>query len=121
VPVPVPTPQKPYAMRWASHANAAFALPEGFFIGPYGPKGGASMGTFKQPTSQLLAEVADTGEIPSVTVEHQAQARADIAFWGASCVVLADGAPNAPQLQLTLEGLLGPGTRVADAWTWKVG
>jgi hypothetical protein len=121
VPVPLPTPQKPWAMRWAAHTNAAFAVPEGFFIGPYGHGGRASMGTFKQPTSQLLADVAEKGELPVVTDEQRAQARQDIAFWGASCVVLADGAPNEPQLRVTLEGLLGPGTRVADAWTWKVG
>ncbi|HEU4422386.1 MAG TPA: hypothetical protein VFR67_07575 [Pilimelia sp.] len=121
VPVPVPTPQKPGAMRWAADANAAFAVPEGFFIGPYGAGGRASMGTYKQPTSQLLADVAEKGELPVITEEHRAQAGRDIAFWGASCVVLADGAPNGPQLRVTLESLLGPGTRVADAWTWKVG
>jgi hypothetical protein len=121
VPVPLPTPQEPEPMRWAAAANAQFALPEGFFIGPYGYGGKASMGTYKQPTSALLAEVAAKGETPVITPEHRQQAKADIAFWHASCVVLADSAPNAGQLRITLEDLLGPGTRVADVWTWKVG
>ena len=30
VPVPLPTPGKPDAMRWPAAANAAFAIPEGF-------------------------------------------------------------------------------------------
>jgi hypothetical protein len=121
VPVPLPTPQQPGPMRWAAATNAEFALPEGFFIGPYGERRGASMGTFKQPTSQLLADVADTGEVPEVTDEHRARAREDLAFWKASCVVLADGTPNGEQLRTTVESLLGPGNRVADVWTWKIG
>jgi hypothetical protein len=47
-------------------------------------------------------------------------ARADLAFWGASCVVLADDAPHHDDLLATLVALFGPGTRVADVWTWKV-
>jgi hypothetical protein len=120
VPVPLPTPPEPWPMRWAAATNAEFALPEGFFIGPYGSNGGASMGTYKQPTSALLEQVALNGQAPPVDEGLRQQARADLAFWEASCVVLADGAPNGEALLATLEGLLGPGTRVADAWTWKV-
>jgi hypothetical protein len=121
VPVPLPTPPEPWAMRWAASTNAAFALPEGFFIGPYGSRGRASMGTYKQPTSALLEQVAQTGQVPAIDDNHRQQARADVAFWGASCVVLAQDTPNAQPLLATVEGLFGPGTRVADVWTWKVG
>jgi hypothetical protein len=119
VPVPLPTPQKPWPMRWGAAANAAFAMPEGFFIGPYGADGAASMGTYKRPTSALLAEVAETGVVPPIGAQEQEQARRDIAFWNASCVVLADGTPHLDSLRATLEGLFGPGIRVADAWTWR--
>ena len=44
VPVPLPTPPQPQPMRWATAAGAEFALPEGFFIGPYGENGRAAMG-----------------------------------------------------------------------------
>jgi hypothetical protein len=120
VPVPLPTPKQPDAMRWAAATNVGFGLPEGFFIGPYAAGGKASMGTYKRPTSAMLAKVADTGETPAIGAEQVAQAREDIAFWGASCVVLTD-APHAEQLRTTLEALFGSGTRVADAWTWRVG
>jgi hypothetical protein len=121
VPVPLPTPKEPWPMRWAAAADAAFALPEGFFIGPYAAGGRASMGTYKRPTSQLLTEVAKTGVVPAVGEAERQQATRDVEFWGASCVALADDAPHAASLRTTLEALFGPATRIADAWTWRVG
>ncbi|GAA4689303.1 glycosyl transferase [Phytohabitans rumicis] len=120
VPVPIATPPQPWAMRWAAAANVEFGMPEGFFIGPYGAKRRASMGTYKRPTSQLLADVAKDGGRPGIGEDQLRMAREDLAFWGASCVVLTDDAPHRDDLQATLEALLGPGTRVADAWTWKM-
>ncbi|MEV4757448.1 hypothetical protein AB0J86_20350 [Micromonospora sp. NPDC049559] len=120
VPVPLPTPKEPWAMRWAAEADAGFGMPEGFFIGPYAAKGKASMGTYKQPTSALLADVAKTGSVPQISPEQREQARRDLSFWNASCVALAADEPNSESLRTTLEALLGPATRIADAWTWKV-
>lgn len=119
VPVPPPTPRDPEPMRWAAAANAEFALPEGFFIGPYGRDGRASVGTYKRPTSQLLAEVAETGQMPPVTDEHRRQAQRDLEFWGAGCVVLGPGHRHETPLRSVLVDLLGPGTRMADAWVWR--
>jgi len=126
VPVPLPTPLRPEAMRWATATNASFGVPEGFFIAPYGrarKPGGrptASIGTFSQPTSRLLADVSRTGELPGIGPFQQAQARKDLAFWDASCVVLVLGVANEGQLLIALEALLGPAERVADAWIWKI-
>ncbi|MEU8216020.1 hypothetical protein AB0C47_09655 [Micromonospora taraxaci] len=120
VPVPLPTPKEPWPMRWATAADAAFGLPEGFFIGPYGRGGTAAMGTFKQPTSALLADVARRGDQPAIGDEQRRQAARDAEFWGASCVALADDAPHADSLRATLEQLYGPATRIADAWIWRV-
>ncbi|TNH29890.1 hypothetical protein FHG89_10295 [Micromonospora orduensis] len=120
VPVPLPTPKEPWPMRWAAAAAAGFGMPEGFFIGPYGRDGTAAMGTFKQPTSALLADVARRGDQPAIGDEQRRQAARDADFWGASCVALADDAPHADALKATLEQLYGPSTRIADAWTWRV-
>ncbi|NYH45021.1 type IV secretory pathway VirB3-like protein [Micromonospora jinlongensis] len=120
VPVPLPTPKEPWPMRWATTADAAFGLPEGFFIGPYGRGGTAAMGTFKQPTSALLADVARRGDQPAIGDEQRRQAARDAEFWGASCIALADDAPHAESLRTTLEQLYGPATRIADAWIWRV-
>jgi len=121
VPVPPPTPAEPWPMRWAAAANAEFGVPEGFFIGPYGAEGRASMGTYKRPTSQLLAQVAKQGGRPEVGEQQRRAAREDIAFWGASCVAVAADQPHREDLVVTLESLFGPSTKIADAWTWKVG
>ncbi|MBQ0902971.1 hypothetical protein [Micromonospora sp. U21] len=120
VPVPLPTPKEPWPMRWAAAADAGFGLPEGFFIGPYGRGGTAAMGTFKQPTSALLADVARRGDQPVIGDEQRRQAARDADFWGASCVALADDAPHVESLRATLEQLYGPATRIADAWIWRV-
>jgi hypothetical protein len=119
VPVPPPTPKDPDAMRWAAAANARFALPEGFFIGPYGQNGMASIGTYKRPTSARLAEVAASGTVPTIGPAEREQATKDAAFWGASCFVLARSEPNADALRTTMEQLYGPATAVSDVWVWK--
>jgi len=120
VPVPAATPKDPWPMRWAAAADAEFAIPEGFFIAPYATNGRASMGTYKQPTSQLLTQVATDGVVPAIGDDQRARARADLAFWKAQCVVVADGTVNEGPLRATLEQLLGPGQRIVDATTWKV-
>jgi hypothetical protein len=121
VPVPLPTPPQPEPMRWAAAADAEFALPEGFFIGPYGREGRASMGIFPRPTSALLAAVATTGEVPAIGAAERAQASADLDHWGAQCVVLGPDQRYEAELLTTLAELLGrPGERVADAWIWRV-
>ncbi|SCE72922.1 hypothetical protein [Micromonospora mirobrigensis] len=120
VPVPPPTPKDPWPMRWAAAADAGFALPEGFFIGPYGRDGTAAMGIYKRPTSALLADVAQRGGQPVIGEQQRRQAAADADYWQASCIALVDGTPNAPRLLATLEQLYGPATRIADAWTWRL-
>ncbi|WP_231921235.1 hypothetical protein [Micromonospora auratinigra] len=120
VPVPPATPGEPWPMRWGTAANAAFGMPEGFFIGPYGRDGSAVMGTYKRPTSALLADVAKRGVAPAIGDQQRRQAARDVAFWDASCVAVTDDAPHAQTLRRTLEQLFArPGTRVADAWTWR--
>ncbi|MEU5947403.1 hypothetical protein ABZ793_17800 [Micromonospora sp. NPDC047465] len=120
VPVPLATPQEPWPMRWATAADAAFGMPEGFFIGPYGRDGTAAMGTYKLPTSALLTEVAKRGGQPVIGDQQRRQAAKDADFWGASCVALAVDTPHADSLRGTLEQLYGPSTRIADAWIWRV-
>jgi hypothetical protein len=120
IPVPLPTARAPEPMRWAAVANAEFALPEGFFIGPYGAGGTAAVGAPRRPTSRLLAGIAATGEVPPIEQTHRLTAARDLAFWGADCVVLGPGQPYEEQLHSALEELLGPGERIADAWVWRV-
>jgi hypothetical protein len=120
VPVPLPDGTNPDAMRWAAAADARFGLPQGWFIGPYGPNGHASLGVYPRPTAQLLARVAASGVVPEITDEDRQTARADIAYWHASCVVLAHR-PHEEALRITLDALFGPGQDVTDVRVWPVG
>ena len=119
VPVPLPTALEPGLMRWPAAADDAFGVPEGFFIGPYGPAGRASVGRYPAPTSQLLAGVAQSGVVPQIDAGTRSQTKADLDFWKADCVALAH-VPNEAALHTTLDQLLGPGTLLADTWTWKI-
>jgi hypothetical protein len=119
VPVPLPTPKLPDAMRWPAAANVAFGIPEGFFIGPHGAGGKSSIGIYPRPTSQLLAAVGATGKIPEIDDGVRSQAREDLEFWRADCVAIAP-VKQQDALRRTVEEILGPGTRIADTWTWKI-
>lgn len=120
VPVPLATPIAPEPMRYAAVNMAAFGMPEGFFIGPYGIRQRASIGTFKRPTSELLYQVSKTGKLPPITPNERATATYDISRWHADCIVLTE-TPHRAELQQALEQLLGrPGTPIADALTWKI-
>jgi hypothetical protein len=119
VPVPVATPPQPEPMRYAADQQVAFGMPEGFFIGPYGRYGRATIGTWKRPTSALLAEVAKTGKVPVVDNNMRAQAKVDLTRWKAKCVVLTE-TPHRDALMRTLEALLGPGKPVSDAVIWPL-
>jgi hypothetical protein len=119
VPVPLPDPRDPDAMRWAAATNARIALPQGWFIGPYGKDGAAAVGVYPRPTSQLLQRVARSGvPVTSTDADRQALTR-DIAHWRAASFVLDERRPHAGALKQTMDGLLGPGERVEDVWVWR--
>lgn len=120
LPVPPAIAPKPEPMRYATATNTAFAIPDGFFIGPYGPPGRASMGVPPRPTTKLLTEVARTGMVPAIDDTTRAHMRADLAHWNVRCVVLT-AHPQREALRSTVDGLLGPGTPMADAIIWRVG
>ncbi|WP_344620155.1 hypothetical protein [Dactylosporangium salmoneum] len=119
VPVPLPDAQEPQALRWAAATGVAFATPQGRFIGPYGSDGRAAVGIYPRPTALLLRRAVNDGDPPPLTDADRVALRRDIAYWHASCFVLADGQPGAEALKSTLDALLGPGERVADVWVWR--
>jgi hypothetical protein len=125
VPVPLPDALDPDAMRWAAAADDSFAIPQGFFIGPYADNGQASVGIFPRSTSQLLDRVNKSGVAADVTDDDRTRAREDVAYWHASCVVLAHRDPadsdSEQALRATLDGLFGTGDQVADVYVWHVG
>lgn len=119
VPVPLPDPRDPDAMRWAAATDVRIATPQGWFIGPYGKGGAAAVGVYPRPTSQLLQRVAKSGRPAEVTDQDRAAMAGDIAYWRAASFVLDQRHPHAEALKQTMDGLLGPGERVEDVWVWR--
>jgi len=120
VPVPLPEALNPDSMRWPAATGNQFAIPQGFFIGPYADNGQASVGIYPRATSQLLDKVNKSGVPADVSDDDRARAREDVAYWHASCVVVAHG-PDGEPLRTTLDALFGTGDDVADVYVWHVG
>ena len=120
VPVPLPGGLNPDKMRWPAAANDEFGIPQGWFIGPYAAGGRASVGIYSQPTAHLLDVADETNAVPEITDKNRADAVADVAYWHASCFVVADTEPHGAVLRSTLDQLFPPGEHVADVWIWRV-
>ncbi|MQY09126.1 glycosyltransferase [Actinomadura macrotermitis] len=119
VPVPPPGPADAGALHWQTAAGLGFALPEGYFVGPWGPDRTGVYGTARRPTSELLHQVARTGAVPPVGVRERAQAAADLVYWRADAVVLAPRRRDR-ELRAAVEALLGPGRADGGVLVWDV-
>ncbi|MFF2849589.1 dolichyl-phosphate beta-glucosyltransferase [Streptomyces sp. NPDC058001] len=120
VTVPLPDPGAAEALHWQTVAGLDFALPGGYFNGPYGPDRVGIYGASPRWTSNLLRDVRYSGRIPAIGDSWRNQARKDLAYWRAGAVVLAPQ-PNDEALRRTLEQLLGrPGTWVDGVWAWDL-
>ncbi|MEO3817130.1 DUF2079 domain-containing protein [Plantactinospora sp. B24E8] len=129
-PVPLTIDLTPDGQRWQAYALAnrqgEFAIPSGFFLGPGGPDGRGRIGPVPRPTDTLLAEVARTGVVPTITDADRAAARDDLRYWRVQVVVLdpqmhGTKFPLHPDAVLdATTQLLGPPEQVSDVWLWRV-
>ncbi|MDG6101512.1 hypothetical protein Daura_39385 [Dactylosporangium aurantiacum] len=110
------------AMRWAVDARIDFKIAGGYFLAPdpNDPEHRAMFGPTYPPTWSLLGQVGNDGVVPVLAPEQIAQARADLAYWKADRVILADGHGNSDAIRQTADQLFGPGEHIADVWVWKV-
>lgn len=119
--VPAPLPDVPDAtpLHWQVEADLGFRVPEGYFVGPFGPDRRGGYGAPRRPTSELLRRARDDRDPPAVGPAERSAARADLAYWRADAVVLG---PNARERELhgVLTALLGPGRREGGVWVWDV-
>ncbi|MGW7199161.1 glycosyltransferase [Streptomyces chryseus] len=121
VPVPLPDAGNAEALHWQSATKPDFAVPGGYFNGPWGPDRIGIYGASPRHTSNLLRDIRYGAAVPAIGPEWRAQARADLAFWRAGVVVLAPQ-DNAEPLRDAVSQLLGqPGERAGGAWVWDVG
>jgi hypothetical protein len=131
IPAPLPSDWLPDGQRWqaaalASGDGATFRIPAGFFLGP-DSNGRGRIGPLPRWTTTTLARAALAGERPlAITPVMQAEARADLRYWGGNVVVLPDGgygnrwSRRHDLLLQILTELFGPPARVDDVWLWRV-
>ncbi|EID52853.1 hypothetical protein [Saccharomonospora xinjiangensis] len=119
--VPLPSPGDADALHWQVEAGLEFPLAGGYFVGP-GSDGEGRYGPEYRPTTYLLAEVHETGQVPEITDDDRDNALDDLRFWRADVVVLPIGdSESQVQLRETVEELLGrPGKVNRDVWVWDV-
>ena len=109
-------------MEWSVAANIEFRVVGGYFLAPVPGSADrrAAFGALLMPTTQLFQSVADNGEVPPVTQEQRDQARADIAYWQATTLVLPVRHNNSEAIHQLVDQLVGPGQLVDDVWLWDV-
>ncbi|NUK75041.1 glycosyltransferase family 2 protein [Streptomyces lunaelactis] len=121
VTVPLPYPGSAEALHWQSSTGLGFPVAGGYFNGPWGPERMGIYGAPPRHTSNLFNDVRNSGRVPTIGPNWQAQARSDLAAWKAGVVVLAPQY-NDRALYATVEKLLGrPGKPVGGVWVWDVG
>ncbi|WP_236796182.1 glycosyl transferase [Amycolatopsis sp. GM8] len=122
VTVPLPSTGDARALHWQVRADSGFPLAAGYFVGPAGPDDKRGRyGAAERPTTHLLQEVQDNGDVPAVTDADRAAAIADLRYWHADVMVLAPGTTNQQPLQATVEALLNTPARYVDGvWLWDV-
>ena len=121
VTVPLPRPEDARPLGWQIDAGMGFPLAGGYFVGPSDTvEKKAKYGAVDRPTALLLGSVRNSGTVPDITPQQQADARADLEFWGADVVVLQPGRSTVA-LRSTVDRLLGFGAEYHDGvWIWDV-
>jgi hypothetical protein len=109
-------------MEWSVAANIEFRVVGGYFLAPLPGSNDrrAAFGPLQLPTVTLFQTVADNGQPPEITQQDRDQARADIAYWQATTLVLPVNHPNAEPMRQLIDNLVGPGQLVDDVWLWDV-
>lgn len=120
VPVPLPHAHNATALHWQVAAGLGFTLPEGYFVGPYGPDREGVYGAVRRPTSELFRKAAEGEVVPEIGAGERAAARADLTYWRADAVVLGPH-PRRGELRAVAEALFErPGMYVGGVWVWDV-
>ncbi|MFF4504706.1 dolichyl-phosphate beta-glucosyltransferase [Streptomyces sp. NPDC001401] len=120
VTVPLPGAGDAEALHWQQRAGLGFKLPGGYFNGPYGADRIGIYGASPRYTSDLLSDVRDTGVVPKLDRNWQAQARRDFAYWKAGALVVAPGLHDEALRGAVTELVGRPGKWVDGVWVWDL-
>ncbi|GAA3800245.1 hypothetical protein GCM10022403_038180 [Streptomyces coacervatus] len=120
VTVPLPGAGDAQALHWQQRAGLGFKLPGGYFNGPYGADRIGIYGASPRYTSDMLSDVRDTGVVPELGRNWQAQAQRDFAYWKAGALVVAPGLHDEALRRAVTELVGRPGKWVAGVWVWDL-
>jgi hypothetical protein len=116
---PVAGTGKVRQMIWQKAANYEFDIKDGYHLAR-GPNGKGRWGEPSRATDKIVNQVAGDGLVPVVSAAMREQTRADLAYWKADCVVVADQRYG-NEMQRTLTDLLGvQPVRAGGVWAWDV-
>src|SRR5262249_39679413 len=120
-------------MVWDVRSGLDFSVPDGYFLGPDGPKDPAhpdeprgQIGPQWRQTAELLGSVAGGAGPPGMTDylnNLRATAVCDLRYWHTAIIVLDPASVSsaiAADLKTTLDELVGGGRQVDDVWLWDV-
>ncbi len=121
VTVPLPRPMDARPLQWQIDADMGFPLAAGYFVGPDGTADRkAKYGAVDRPSALLLGSVRESGTVPDITAQRQADFQRDLEFWGADVVVLRPE-QNTPALRETVDRLAEVESEyIGGVWVWDV-
>ncbi|MBB5871785.1 hypothetical protein F4553_005164 [Allocatelliglobosispora scoriae] len=93
-------------MRWQGAAGIGYASPNGYYIA----RAADGLGRWGQPirrTDVLVDRVARTGVVEPITPLLVGQVRADLAYWGAHCLIVDERMPHLASIESLLTALTG--------------
>jgi hypothetical protein len=115
-------PQNEYRlqMQWQVAAKLAYAAPTGYFLAR-GPDGKGRWGQEPRSIDAAVLKTINDGTIAPADPAAQAEARADLAYWRARCVVVEQRGPRAAAVRETISNLLQSQPEDAGGvWYWRI-
>lgn len=120
VPVPVPSPSDNLALGWQLDADLGFALPGGYFNGPWGPDRIGIYGPEPRPTSSLLEGVLHSGKVPAIGDRQRREFHDDLGFWRADALVLGPQQQEKPLYEAVTRLMRQEPEWIGGMWVWDV-
>ncbi|NUS74391.1 MAG: hypothetical protein HOQ05_13485 [Corynebacteriales bacterium] len=109
------------AMRWSIATDLELHVAHGYFLGPDTDGKSATFGSPLRKTSELMLEanVDADEELPEITDEDRAQAKADFKYWKVAIVAI-NPASYKDGLLISLTELLGPVQERGGVMFWAI-
>lgn len=116
--VPLPDHTRGEPLRWHAAADFGFPIAGGYFVGP-ASNGVGSHDPDPRPTTELLRQVALTGQVPTITEADRLRFIEDLLYWDADVVVLPHTFMDLQFYKVMTDLFSSQGTYIGDVWVWR--